>query len=92
MHTLKVDQAFIRDMSSSRESEQIVRTVLLLAQALSMSTIAEGIEDSTQAEVLRALRCESGQGYFFSRPLPAEQATALLNQTPAWFNVAAAED
>lgn len=92
MHTLKVDQAFIRDMSSSRESEQIVRTVLLLAQALSMSTIAEGIEDSTQAEVLRALRCELGQGYFFSRPLPAEQATALLNQTPAWFNVAAAED
>jgi diguanylate cyclase (GGDEF)-like protein/PAS domain S-box-containing protein len=89
MHTLKVDQAFIRDMSTSRESEQIVKTVLLLAQALSMSTIAEGIEDADQAEALRELRCESGQGYFFSRPLPVEQITALLNQPPAWFEATA---
>ena len=92
MHTLKVDQAFIRDMSSSRESEQIVKTVLLLAQALSMSTIAEGIENATQAEALHMLRCESGQGYFFSRPLPADQATELLTQPPAWPLAATAKD
>ncbi len=92
MHTLKVDQAFIREMSSSRESEQIVRTVLLLAQALSMSTIAEGIEDATQAAALRALRCESGQGYYFSRPLSADQATGLLSKPPSWFSEATGKD
>jgi diguanylate cyclase (GGDEF)-like protein/PAS domain S-box-containing protein len=92
MHTLKVDQAFIRDMSSSHESGQIVKTVLLLAQALSMSTIAEGIEGESQALALRALHCEAGQGYYFSRPLPAAEATALLNQPPPWFKVADGAD
>lgn len=91
MHVLKVDQAFIRDMSTSHESAQIVKTVLLLAQALSMSTIAEGIEEESQASVLRSLHCEAGQGYFFSKPLPAPEATALLNQPPTWFTVAAGE-
>lgn len=92
MHVLKVDQAFIRDMSTSHESAQIVKTVLLLAQALSMSTIAEGIEEESQASVLRSLHCEAGQGYFFSKPLPATQATALLNQPPVWFTVAPGEE
>jgi EAL domain-containing protein (putative c-di-GMP-specific phosphodiesterase class I) len=90
MHTLKVDQAFIREMATSRESEQIVKTVLLLAQALAMSTIAEGIEDLNQAQALRALRCESGQGYFFSKPVPADRATDLLIQPPDWSIAAAA--
>jgi len=85
MNNLKVDQAFIRDMMVSNESGQIVKTVILLAEALSMSTIAEGIETEEQAEALRALRCEMGQGYFFARPLPRDEATALLESDPAWF-------
>lgn len=84
-HTLKIDQSFIRDMQGSHESAQIVRTVVLLARALSMGTIAEGIEEESQARRLRDLECGAGQGYFFSRPLPVEEATALLKSDPVWF-------
>ncbi|MCF6286880.1 MAG: EAL domain-containing protein, partial [Candidatus Hydrogenedentes bacterium] len=84
MNTLKVDQAFIRDMMTSKESGQIVKTVILLAEALSMSTIAEGIEAEEQALILRDLKCEAGQGYFFAKPLPSAEATALLESDPVW--------
>lgn len=85
MNTLKVDQAFIRDMMVSNESSQIVKTVILLAEALSMATIAEGIESAVQINELRGLRCEAGQGYYFARPLPRDEATALLESNPRWF-------
>jgi EAL domain-containing protein (putative c-di-GMP-specific phosphodiesterase class I) len=57
-----------------RDSVAIVRAVLSLAEALGMSTTAEGVESRELATTLGALGCASGQGYFFSRPLPSTEA------------------
>jgi EAL domain-containing protein (putative c-di-GMP-specific phosphodiesterase class I) len=59
-------------------SAAIVQTVLTLAAALGMEAVAEGVETAAQAEVLRAMKCGSGQGYLWSRPVEAERAFELL--------------
>ncbi|PSR15853.1 diguanylate cyclase [filamentous cyanobacterium CCP3] len=76
--TLKVDQSFIRHMGNSREDHEIVRTIIGLGHTLGMDLIAEGIETQEQAAALRSLGCEFGQGYYWAKPLPAIEATALL--------------
>jgi diguanylate cyclase (GGDEF)-like protein len=76
--TLKVDQSFVHNMSESREDREIVRTIVDLGHTLGMDLIAEGIETQAQAEALRSLSCEYGQGYYWAKPLPADEATALL--------------
>lgn len=82
--TLKVDQSFVRRMEISSEDCAIVDTIITLGHKLKMDVIAEGIETEDQMHQLHALGCEYGQGYFFSRPLPAAQATELLVQKPRW--------
>ena len=69
---------FVTGMMADRDKIAIVRAVLSLAAALGMATVAEGIESSAVAQTLSALGCTYGQGYHFSRPLPAEQAYELL--------------
>lgn len=76
--SLKVDRSFISRIDKDGEQVELVRTVLTLAWNLGLSTIAEGIETQTQLAQLKALHCEYGQGYFFSKPLPHEAARALL--------------
>ncbi|PSN77726.1 hypothetical protein C8B47_20600 [filamentous cyanobacterium CCP4] len=79
--TLKVDQSFIRAMGDSHEDHEIVRTIVGLGHTLGMDLIAEGIETQEQAAALRSLGCEFGQGYYWAKPLPAIEATALLSAT-----------
>ncbi|OWK33834.1 putative bifunctional diguanylate cyclase/phosphodiesterase [Sphingomonas dokdonensis] len=76
--TLKIDRSFVTGMMADRDKIAIVRAVLSLASALGMATVAEGIESWAVSQTLSALGCTYGQGYHFSRPLPAEQAYALL--------------
>jgi len=76
--TLKIDRSFIGRMGAGDENAEIVRTIIRLANNLGMQVIAEGIETEAQLAQLRTLKCEYGQGYLFSRPVTAEQATALL--------------
>ena len=76
--TLKIDRSFIGRMGAGDENAEIVRTIITLANNLGMQVVAEGIETETQLAQLRALKCDYGQGYLFSRPVDAEQATALL--------------
>jgi diguanylate cyclase (GGDEF)-like protein len=71
---LKIDRSFIRGMMVDPDSVAIVRAVLSLADALGMSTTAEGIETAELAETLAALGCSSGQGFFYARPLEADAA------------------
>ncbi|HEX6623563.1 MAG TPA: EAL domain-containing protein, partial [Pyrinomonadaceae bacterium] len=78
VNTLKVDRSFISRMASGDENLEIVRTVITLAQNLGMQVVAEGIETGEQLALLKALRCDYGQGYFFSQPLPATAAARLL--------------
>jgi|GEM_PF-1699010 len=77
--TLKVDRSFVSRMAVDSESSIITRTIVNLAHNLGMDAIAEGIETAEQLHKLRSLNCEYGQGYFFSKPVPSEEAEALLD-------------
>ena len=66
---IKIDQRFVRELPTDEESLAIVAAVLNLSTALNKSTVAEGIETSAQAELLRTAGCEYGQGFFFGRPM-----------------------
>ena len=83
--TLKVDKSFISRIEDGGKYAEIVRTIVTLGHNLGMEVIAEGIETNLQIKVLQALKCKYGQGYFFSKPLPAKAATALLAKKYRWF-------
>jgi diguanylate cyclase (GGDEF)-like protein len=76
--TLKIDRSFVSRMTESEGTAEIVRTVMRLAQNLGMGVVAEGVETEQQREMLRALECEFGQGYYFSRPMDGDEAEALI--------------
>ncbi|MBE9224934.1 EAL domain-containing protein [Phormidium sp. LEGE 05292] len=82
--TLKVDRSFVSRMEDSSENLAIVETVIMLSHKLGMDVVAEGVEKASQMEILRELECEYGQGYYFSKPLNSEAATALLAEQPQW--------
>ncbi|WP_260483703.1 putative bifunctional diguanylate cyclase/phosphodiesterase [Sphingomicrobium flavum] len=77
---LKIDQSFVKGMHQDADSIAIVRAILSLAQALGMKTTAEGIEDLQTATTLSALGCASGQGFYFAKPLKADDALAYWKQ------------
>ncbi|MFZ5863119.1 MAG: EAL domain-containing protein [Nitrospirota bacterium] len=80
IHKLKIDRSFIQHITTDSNDAGIVRAVVTMAQHLNLKTVAEGVETAEQLEFLRALKCDEIQGYFFSPPLPAEDATMLLAQ------------
>jgi EAL domain-containing protein (putative c-di-GMP-specific phosphodiesterase class I) len=69
---LKIDQSFIRRMSSDPKAEKIVKAIVVLAQALGLQTIAEGVETEEQLQRVDAFGCNFAQGYFLSKPIPVE--------------------
>jgi diguanylate cyclase (GGDEF)-like protein/PAS domain S-box-containing protein len=75
---LKIDQSFVNSMSQNKESLEIVRTIVTLSQSLNLKIVAEGIETEDQLEKLRELKCDYGQGFFFSKALTVEWAASLL--------------
>jgi len=77
---LKIDRAFIAEMTTSSEHMAIVSTIINLAKALGMFVVAEGVETEEQAVRLQALGCHEAQGYLFSHSLPAGQMAQLLAQ------------
>jgi diguanylate cyclase (GGDEF)-like protein/PAS domain S-box-containing protein len=73
--TLKIDRSFVDGLGRDAESEAIVRAVVGLTQSLHLSVIAEGVETIEQLATLHQLGCDTYQGYFFSKPKPAEEIT-----------------
>ncbi|MBZ0158165.1 MAG: EAL domain-containing protein [Alphaproteobacteria bacterium] len=78
INKLKVDQTFVRNITADRNDAMIVKTVIEMAHNLDLKVIAEGVESLEQVDFLRALACDELQGYFFSKPLPAEECIQLL--------------
>ncbi len=78
IHLLKIDRSFITDIDRSHEDEQIVTAIIQVALALKLSVVAEGVESQQHAEILRRLGCQFAQGYYYSRPLPANEFKALV--------------
>ncbi len=80
---LKIDQSFVRDVGEDASDRAIISAIIHMAQALGLRTTAEGVETETQRQFLLEQGCDEGQGYLFSRPLPAPAFEALLQQQPA---------
>jgi diguanylate cyclase (GGDEF)-like protein/PAS domain S-box-containing protein len=73
---LKIDISFVREMLENRHDRTIVQTIIAMAQALEMKTVAEGVETQEQARLLAEMGCNEAQGYWFGRPLPANEFAA----------------
>lgn len=67
---IKIDRSFVMDMTSNHDSMQIVKAIVSLAKSLNRSVTAEGIEEQEHVDLLKALGCEEGQGYYFGKPMP----------------------
>ncbi|BCB26742.1 hypothetical protein SKTS_16280 [Sulfurimicrobium lacus] len=79
---LKIDRSFICDMINNPNDATIVRAIIQMARNLNLKTIAEGVEDEHLLSFLRLQYCDEGQGYYFSRPLPADEfARYVANNT-----------
>ena len=74
---VKIDRAFIKDTPANTDDVAIARTIVAMAKALGLATVAEGVETAEQLELLKTMGCDQIQGYFFSRPLPADDFMAF---------------
>lgn len=81
---LKIDRSFVSRMSGHGDGLEIVRAIRTLAGNLEMDVTAEGVETAEQLAQLRALQCEYGQGYFFSKPVAGEAAEVLMQAAQRW--------
>lgn len=77
---LKIDRAFVKDITTDADSEVMVRTMIKLAHDLGLSAVAEGVETAEQYLMLSSHGCDRMQGYYFSRPLPAGEVGHLLGK------------
>ena len=78
VHTLKIDQSFVRDLVHDPGDASIVAAVISLAKSLRLRVVTEGVENIEQLDYLRSLRCDQYQGFLFSRPVVAVEMEALL--------------
>ncbi len=81
--TIKIDMQFIRDINKVKGNDAIVFSIISMAHNLGMDVVAEGIETDEQLEVLRKKKCDYGQGYLFSRPVPPEDFIMLIEKKQA---------
>jgi diguanylate cyclase (GGDEF)-like protein len=81
--TIKLDRSFISHLGTELESPLTVQAIMMLAQNRGINVVAEGIETFDQLTHLRALQCDFGQGYYFSRPLPTSEINAYLRRSAA---------
>jgi diguanylate cyclase (GGDEF)-like protein len=77
---LKIDRSFINRMGKNGENQQVVRTIMLLAQDMNIDVIAEGLETPVQLAQIKSLNCEYGQGYLFSKPVESSEARTLVER------------
>ena len=76
--TLKIDQSFIRQVSTKPPETTLLTTVIRMGRNLNLRVVAEGVETEEELEFLQAQQCDEAQGYYFSRPLPAREFATLL--------------
>ena len=80
--TIKIDKSFILSLASDENDQQIVRTVLSLANVFNLKVVAEGVEDAASLDILKEWGCDIVQGYYISRPLSCADLESWLQNTP----------
>jgi EAL domain-containing protein (putative c-di-GMP-specific phosphodiesterase class I) len=83
VYKLKIDQSFVRDISTDEEDKAIVMAIINMARSFGLKTIAEGVETAGQLAFLQTQNCDEVQGYYFSRPLTVEAFEAFLRKQPS---------
>jgi predicted signal transduction protein with EAL and GGDEF domain len=78
--TLKIDRSFVRDITTDADDASIVNAVISMGESLKIRVVAEGVETRAQLVLLLEQGCPEGQGYYFSRPVPAQEIIHLLSQ------------
>ncbi len=78
VEALKIDQSFVRKMDDQTGDAAIVRAIIQMSASLGLKTIAEGVEDASTAALLRSLGCTQAQGYYWARPMPADEVPGFI--------------
>jgi len=92
INTLKIDQSFIRDITTDPDAATIASAIIGLAKSLRLTVVAEGVETEAQLRVLRSYGCDEVQGYLFSPPLPPAEFAELLRTKATWNQPSAAPE
>jgi EAL domain-containing protein (putative c-di-GMP-specific phosphodiesterase class I) len=75
---LKIDRLFVDRLTAGSAEATLAGSIVRIGQGLNLTTVAEGIEDHAQLQVLRTMGCDLGQGFLFSRPVPAERVEQFI--------------
>jgi diguanylate cyclase (GGDEF)-like protein len=81
LHRLKIDRSFVQDMLHAEDTRSLVSAIVVMAQALRLEVVAEGVENRQQLELLREMGCDHVQGFLLSRPVPAADIPPWLEQS-----------
>jgi EAL domain-containing protein (putative c-di-GMP-specific phosphodiesterase class I) len=82
LDTIKINRSFIRDAASVTKDKALTETIIAMGRTLSLTVVAQGVETREQAEFLRQNACDEFQGFYFNKPMPADQMTQLLRAQP----------
>ena len=77
--TVKIDQSFVRNLTIAADDAAIVRAIIAMSKSLGLNVVAEGVEHVAQSNMLTELGCDHLQGYYFSRPIPADEVNAYID-------------
>ena len=84
VRVIKIDRSFIKNIEQSESNLELVRGIVALGSKLGKKVIVEGVETESQLKIMQDLGADEGQGYYFTRPLNANLAQALLDKKPQW--------
>ncbi len=83
LDTIKIDRSFVRNIAGGLDDTGLADAIITMGKSLSMTVVAQGVETKAQAEFLRVHACDELQGFYFKKPLPADEFTRLLDQEAA---------
>ncbi len=80
-NVLKIDRTFIKDIASDPADRELINAAIAMAHGLNLKVVAEGVETSEQLKYLQALDCDIAQGYYYSKPVSADEFTQLIKDS-----------